>query len=89
MSTFGQLGRGAGVAEARSVSTPGIVVHEGVKGAPLVALQVSCGGMHTAAVGTKGELYAWGRADSGQLGIGKKWMQVQQVSEFSRGERNR
>jgi alpha-tubulin suppressor-like RCC1 family protein len=72
MSTFGQLGRGVGVAEARSVATPGVVTME--DGQPLVAMQISCGGMHTAAVALKGELYAWGRADSGQLGIGKKWL---------------
>lgn len=79
MSTFGQLGRGVGVAEARSVSTPGIVVYEGKEAEPLVALQISCGGMHTAAVVAKGDLFAWGRADSGQLGIGKRWMQVHEV----------
>ena len=44
---------------------------------PLTALSIACGGMHAAAIVRRGagasELYAWGRADSGQLGIGHRW----------------
>jgi alpha-tubulin suppressor-like RCC1 family protein len=43
-------------------------------GVPLVAVQISCGGMHSAAISEQGCLYCWGRADSGQLGIGRHWM---------------
>lgn len=34
---------------------------------------VACGGGHTAAVSSEGELYTWGRADSGQLGHGDRY----------------
>ncbi|CAM9567431.1 unnamed protein product [Discosporangium mesarthrocarpum] len=47
---------------------------EGSPTKPLVASMVSCGGMHTAAVTPQGEVYCWGRADSGQLGIGYEWV---------------
>ncbi|CAM9345104.1 unnamed protein product [Chrysoparadoxa australica] len=40
----------------------------------LTATKVSCGGMHTAAVSPGGELFTWGRCDSGQLGIGYDWV---------------
>jgi alpha-tubulin suppressor-like RCC1 family protein len=42
----------------------------------VVATSISCGGMHTCCVGAHGELYAWGRADQGQLGLGRNWMQL-------------
>jgi hypothetical protein len=45
-------------------------------GNALVATSVSCGGMHTCCVGAAGELYAWGRADQGQLGLGRNWMRL-------------
>jgi alpha-tubulin suppressor-like RCC1 family protein len=31
--------------------------------------------MHTAALTQDGKLYTWGRADNGQLGIGRSWME--------------
>lgn len=33
------------------------------------------GGSHTAALSNQGHVYMWGRCDSGQLGIGEKWLQ--------------
>ena len=84
MSTFGQLGRGEGVVAARSVPSPGLVVlpplgpNDGTDHAGddrfLEAVQICCGGMHSAAVTTDGQVLCWGRADSGQLGIGRHWM---------------
>ncbi|CAM9138723.1 unnamed protein product [Laminaria digitata] len=40
----------------------------------LLAKTVICGGMHTAALTEEGVVYCWGRADSGQLGIGTEWV---------------
>ncbi|CAB1099145.1 unnamed protein product [Ectocarpus sp. CCAP 1310/34] len=40
----------------------------------LLAKTVVCGGMHTAALTSEGVVYCWGRADSGQLGIGAAWV---------------
>eukprot|EP00752_Nemacystus_decipiens_P002865 g2666.t1 len=40
----------------------------------LLAKVVECGGMHTAAVTEEGVVFCWGRADSGQLGIGAEWV---------------
>ncbi|CAM9652942.1 unnamed protein product, partial [Phaeothamnion confervicola] len=47
---------------------------EDEEAAPLLVTSISCGGMHMAAVTPEGTLYAWGRADSGQLGIGSDWV---------------
>ncbi|CAM9120911.1 unnamed protein product [Choristocarpus tenellus] len=41
---------------------------------PFVVTAVGWGGLTTAAVTPKGEVYCWGRADSGQLGIGYEWI---------------
>ncbi|KAI9908408.1 hypothetical protein PsorP6_004336 [Peronosclerospora sorghi] len=37
-------------------------------------VKVSCGGTHTAALTNLGRVFAWGRGDSGQLGIGSAWL---------------
>jgi alpha-tubulin suppressor-like RCC1 family protein len=36
---------------------------------PVTFAKVACGGMHTAAIDNLGNVYCWGRADSGQTGI--------------------
>lgn len=41
---------------------------------PLLANMISCGGMHMAAISIEGQVYCWGRADGGQLGIGYDWV---------------
>ena len=35
---------------------------------PLRALKISCGGMHSGAVDLNGDVYCWGKSDSGQTG---------------------
>lgn len=32
--------------------------------------------MHTVAKTQDGRLYSWGRADNGQLGIGRQWLEA-------------
>jgi alpha-tubulin suppressor-like RCC1 family protein len=44
-------------------------------GEPATIVKLSCGGAHTAALTDQGRVYMWGRCDSGQLGIGEKWVQ--------------
>lgn len=62
LNNYGQLG--AGDADNRTVLTRAIGVDETV---PVVAV---CGGMHhSLALTAAGGLLAWGRADSGQLGV--------------------
>lgn len=70
----GQLGLGKGYGEGpeSAVHTPHLVEFEAEEGKPSVPFRVkriSCGGMHTASVGLNGELYCWGKADSGQIGF--------------------
>jgi alpha-tubulin suppressor-like RCC1 family protein len=67
-SRSGQLGQGEEVVKAATKTTPGKVIKE--DGTPLLVSTISCGGMHTAAVSTDGEVWCWGRADSGQAGSG-------------------
>jgi len=63
-NTYGQLGLGSGPALA-TVNTPTVVKYGDDD---LITSKVCCGGMHTVALGPKGELYGWGKADSGQIG---------------------
>jgi alpha-tubulin suppressor-like RCC1 family protein len=67
-SRSGQLGQGEEIVKAAIKTTPGKVIKE--DGTPLLVSTISCGGMHTAAVGTDGEVWCWGRADNGQAGSG-------------------
>jgi alpha-tubulin suppressor-like RCC1 family protein len=67
-SRYGQLGQGEEAVKALVKTTPGKVLKD--DGEPLLVRSISCGGMHTAAVGTDGELWCWGRADNGQTGSG-------------------
>jgi hypothetical protein len=53
---------------------------------PLFAAAVSCGGMHTAAVTADGRLYCWGRADNGQLGIGRQWLEASDAERTGVGQ---
>lgn len=68
-SRYGQLGQGEEVVKALIQTRPGKVVLNAL-GEPLVVTSVSCGGMHTAAVGVDGTVWCWGRADNGQTGSG-------------------
>ncbi|TMW60576.1 hypothetical protein Poli38472_000618 [Pythium oligandrum] len=43
-------------------------------GQPVKIVKLSCGGAHTAALTDEGDVYMWGRCDSGQLGVGAKWI---------------
>jgi alpha-tubulin suppressor-like RCC1 family protein len=36
------------------------------------ALQIVCGGNHTLALSSVGEVYTWGQGTSGQLGLGSQ-----------------
>lgn len=68
------LGKGFGVGPESAVNVPTLVGFEPLEDSsktpePFRIQQISCGGMHTAAVGMNGELYCWGKADSGQIGF--------------------
>jgi alpha-tubulin suppressor-like RCC1 family protein len=70
----GQLGLGKGFGEGpeSAVHTPHLVsfeAEEGKEPGQFRVKRISCGGMHTASVGLNGELYCWGKADSGQIGF--------------------
>lgn len=71
----GQLGLGKGFGEGpeSAVHTPHLVEFEAEdmeqRTEPFRVKRISCGGMHTASVGLNGELYCWGKADSGQIGF--------------------
>jgi alpha-tubulin suppressor-like RCC1 family protein len=66
-SEYGQLGIGPDVS-CQIVPQPLLSVDEAT---PFLFSKVSCGGMHTAAIDLNGDLWCWGRADSGQTGSGK------------------
>lgn len=73
-SSYGQLGLGPDVVARNSSPLPRRVLllnDTDAANAPLVAAQISCGGMHTGAVTADGRLYMWGRGDNGQLGVGR------------------
>lgn len=42
--------------------------------------------MHTAAVTADGRLYCWGRADNGQLGIGRQWLEASDAERTGVGQ---
>ncbi len=71
--TYGQLGieKGVGGPDG-SVNTPRQVHLTMNK--PLYAKKLSLGGMHTAAIMEDDRVVCFGRADSGQLGIGSDWV---------------
>ncbi len=60
----GQLGRKGSRDEKKYSTVPVIIEH--IK----PTRQVSCGGLHTVALTDKGEVWAWGKNDLGQLGTG-------------------
>ncbi len=73
--TYGQLGLGEGT-DGRdrdaSVNTPERV--HLMTNEPLYATKLRLGGMHTAAITVDHRIVCFGRADSGQLGIGNDWI---------------
>jgi len=72
-NSFGQLGCGPSDNEKNS-SNPHKVTIVSEEEENLKLKKISCGGMHSAVVTSEGEVYCWGRADSGQLGIGYQWV---------------
>ncbi|KAL9226494.1 hypothetical protein vseg_002301 [Gypsophila vaccaria] len=65
LGNMGQLGHCSLQSENKEVLPRRVVALEGIN-----VSTVSCGGVHTCAVNTKGALYAWGGGQLGQLGIG-------------------
>lgn len=57
-------------------ATPARCIIRDDQGREVKVVKVSCGGAHTAALTDNGEVYMWGRCDSGQLGAGQKWIEV-------------
>ncbi|MCX8672706.1 InlB B-repeat-containing protein [Bifidobacterium sp. B4079] len=91
----GQLGRGTNVVSAHR---PGIVGKPQGAPAGFTWKQASLGWFHSAAIGSDGNLYTWGRNDSGQLGDGTTtdrnkpakingftWKQISLNNNFSAG----
>ncbi len=71
--TYGQLGLGEGAGgQDTSINIPERVYL--MKNEPLYAKKLSLGGMHTAAITVDHQVVCFGRADSGQLGIGSDWI---------------
>jgi alpha-tubulin suppressor-like RCC1 family protein len=70
---YGQLGQGNSVISKKKTCVPDRVTLD--NGDPLIATWLSCGGMHTAAIDTDGDVWCWGRSDSGQTGC-NKWIQT-------------
>lgn len=70
-NTYGQLGLGKAYYN-KVVCVPTLVQLDEEdcddNSCDFLCKQVSCGGMHTAAIGLAGDLYSWGKADSGQTG---------------------
>lgn len=84
-TTVGQLGLGKPLVEvngkvqpAEYVAVPTAVklVEEenSSKESPFLVTKLSCGGMHTAAIDIHGDVYCWGKADSGQTGYSKWYL---------------
>jgi E3 ubiquitin-protein ligase HERC4 len=70
-NTYGQLGHFSWGqnADQQSLNIPTVVYYsEDGDRQELLVTKISCGGMHTVAIGLRGELYGWGKADSGQVG---------------------
>lgn len=64
---YGQLGLGS---DSSILTKPQPLVGED-PATPLRFSKIACGGMHTAGIDMDGNLWCWGRADSGQTGSGK------------------
>ena len=67
-SSYGQLGLGEKAVQLNSVCIPEIIGFTCNGDAAVFVVQISCGGMHTAAVDVDGNIWCWGRADNGQTG---------------------
>mmetsp|Transcript_19528 Transcript_19528/g.21180 ORF Transcript_19528/g.21180 Transcript_19528/m.21180 type:complete len:410 (+) Transcript_19528:44-1273(+) len=61
----GQLGIGKTAKSAFDEPTP--IIFEDQK--PFQVTRLSCGGMHSAAISIDGDVYCWGKSDSGQTGF--------------------
>jgi len=60
---YGVLGIGSTTSQSLPVKVGGVLLGK-------TAVQIACGERHTGAVTSDGELYTWGCADTGQLGLG-------------------
>ena len=73
---YGQLGTNCDSSSNSKFSAePQLVHHRSSADAapsPLLVSSISCGGMHTGAIDLVGQLWCWGRADSGQIGYGTR-----------------
>ncbi len=79
--TYGQLGLGEGAGgKDTSVNIPKRVYLS--KNEPLCAKKLSLGGMHTAVLMADHKVVCFGRADSGQLGIGSDWIMESSIHSF-------
>eukprot|EP01041_Mallomonas_annulata_P000499 gene499-947_t len=71
-ASYGQLGLGDDVVERSMIATPCKIDllsnNSQDQSEPFLITQIACGGMHTAAISTHGDVWCWGRADSGQTG---------------------
>lgn len=82
-ASYGQLGQGVAAVRQRMVLAPKELVWQREEGGgrsagferPAVA-SISCGGQHTGVVTVDGRAFCFGRADSGQCGVGQSWIDL-------------
>lgn len=65
---YGQLGQGEEATKSMKTCLPNRVTIDDGDESPLLVKWLSCGGMHSAAVDINGDVWCWGRSDSGQTG---------------------
>lgn len=70
---WGQLGTGQGFTRSNTQTPTAVVLR--VKGEPEVrkAVSVACGFQHVLALDSKGDVWSWGKGESGALGLLRVW----------------